>query len=71
MPAEEKRFSVWISLLTAGKNGGECSMEGDGFALRASSWFDLACVEYDWRIACLKLCWFPPVVLTKIMRGGI
>ena len=24
------RFSVWISLLTAGKNGGECSMEGDG-----------------------------------------
>ena len=27
---EERRFSVWISLLTAGKNGGECSMEGDG-----------------------------------------
>ena len=21
---------MWISLLTAGKNGGECSMEGDG-----------------------------------------
>ena len=28
---EEKRFSVWISLLTEGKNGGECSMESDGF----------------------------------------
>ena len=27
---EERRFSVWISLLTAGKNGGECGMEGDG-----------------------------------------
>ena len=27
---EERRFSVWISLLTAGKNGGECSMKGDG-----------------------------------------
>ena len=27
---EERRFSVWISLLTAGKNGGGCSMEGDG-----------------------------------------
>ena len=27
---EERRFSGWISLLTAGKNGGECSMEGDG-----------------------------------------
>ena len=27
---EERRFSVWIFLLTAGKNGGECSMEGDG-----------------------------------------
>ena len=26
---EERRFSVWISLLTVGKNGGECSMEGD------------------------------------------
>ena len=31
---EEKQFSVWISLLTAGENGGECSMEGDG--LRAA-----------------------------------
>ena len=28
---EERRFSVWISLLTAGKHGGGCSMEGDGF----------------------------------------
>ena len=27
---EERRFSVWISLLTAATNGGECSMEGDG-----------------------------------------
>ena len=27
---EERRFSVWLSLLTAGKNGGEYSMEGDG-----------------------------------------
>ena len=27
---EERRFSVWLSLLTAGKNGGEFSMEGDG-----------------------------------------
>ena len=49
---EERRFSVWIFLLTAGKNGGECSMESDGFVLRVSSWFSLACVENDWRIAC-------------------
>ena len=27
---EGRRFLVWISLLTAGKNGSECSMEGDG-----------------------------------------
>ena len=27
---EERRFSMWISLLTTGKNGDECSMEGDG-----------------------------------------
>ena len=27
---EGRRFYVWISLLTAGKNGSECSMEGDG-----------------------------------------
>ena len=27
---EERRFSVRLSLLTAGKNGGECSLEGDG-----------------------------------------
>ena len=40
-----------------------------GFMLMVSSWFDLACVEYDWRIACLKLRWFPAVVLTKIMKG--
>ena len=26
----EKRFSVWISLLTAGEHGGGCSIEGDG-----------------------------------------
>ena len=26
----EKRFLVWISLLTAEKHGGGCSMEGDG-----------------------------------------
>ena len=34
---EERRFSVWISLLTAGKHGGACSMEGDG--LRAEGEF--------------------------------
>ena len=28
---EERRFSVWISLLTAGKLGGGCSMKGNGF----------------------------------------
>ena len=33
----EKRFSVSISLLTAVKNGGGCSMEGDG--LRAEGEF--------------------------------
>ena len=33
----EKRFSVWISLLTAVKHGGGCSMEGDG--LRAEGEF--------------------------------
>ena len=27
---EEMRFSVWLSLLTAGNNGGEYSMKGDG-----------------------------------------
>ena len=27
---EDRWFSVWLSLLTAGTNGGECSMEGDG-----------------------------------------
>ena len=40
---EERRFSVWISLLTAGENEGECSMGGDG--LRAEGeflvWFGL------------------------------
>ena len=30
---EERRFSGWISLLIAGKNRGECSLEGD--SLRA------------------------------------
>ena len=44
-------------------------MEGEGFVLRVSSWFYLACVESDWRIACLKLRWFPAIMLTKIMRG--
>ena len=34
---EERRFTVWISLLTAGENGGECSMKGDG--LRAEDEF--------------------------------
>ena len=34
---EKKGLSVWISLLTAGKNGGGCSMEGDG--LRAEGEF--------------------------------
>ena len=64
---EGRRFLVWIFLLTAGKHGGGCSIEGDG--LRAEGEFYLACVENDWRIACWKLRWFPAVVLTKIMRG--
>ena len=34
---EGKRFSVWISFLTAGTYGGGCSMEGDG--LRAEGEF--------------------------------
>ena len=33
----EKRFSVWISLLTAVKHGGGCSMDDDG--LRAEGGF--------------------------------
>ena len=27
---EERLLSVWLFLLTAGKNGGECSTKGDG-----------------------------------------
>ena len=34
---EGRRFLVWIFLLTAEKNGSECSMEGDG--LRAEGEF--------------------------------
>ena len=34
---EGRRFQEWISLLIAGKHGGECSMEGDG--LRAEGEF--------------------------------
>ena len=30
MQGEGRRFSVWISLLIAGKHGGGYSMEGDG-----------------------------------------
>ena len=37
MQREGKRFSVWISLLIAGKHGGGYSMEGDG--LRAEGEF--------------------------------
>ena len=65
------RFSVWISLLTAGKHGGECSMEGDGLRAEVSSWFYLACIENDWRTACWKLRWFSSVVLTTIMGGEL
>ena len=36
---EERRFSVWISLLTAGKPGGGCSMEGDGLRAEGESLF--------------------------------
>ena len=31
MQGEGKRFSVWISLLIAGKHDGRYIMEGDGF----------------------------------------
>ena len=34
---EERRFSVWISLLTAGKHGSGCSIVSDG--LRAEGEF--------------------------------
>ena len=36
---EKKRFSVWISLLTAGKHGGGCSMEGDGLRVEGEFLF--------------------------------
>ena len=65
---EGRRLSVWISLLTAGKNGSGCSMEGDELRAEVEFLF-LACVENEWRITCWKLRWFPAVVLTKIMRG--
>ena len=60
---------MWIALLTAGKHGGECSMEGDGLRAEGEFWLYLACVVNNWRIACWKLRWFPAVVLTKIIRG--
>ena len=66
---EERRFSLWISLLTAGKHGGGCSMEGDG--LRAEGellvLYGLCRERLENRV--LKLRWFPAVVLAKIMRG--
>ena len=66
---EERRFSVWISLLTAAKHGGGCSMEGDG--LRAEGeflvLFGLCRDRLENRV--LEVCWFPAVVLTKNMRG--
>ena len=37
---EERRFLVWMSLLTVGKNGGECSMEGDGLPAEGKQWTD-------------------------------
>ena len=43
---------MWTSLLTAGKNGDGCSMEGDGLRAEGDFLFYLACVENDWRIAC-------------------
>ena len=49
--------------------GANAAWRVTGFVLRVSSWFYLTCVESDWRITCLKLRWFPAVVLTKIMRG--
>ena len=49
--------------------GANAAWRVTGVVLRVSSWFDLACVEYDWRNACLKLRLFPAVVLTKIIRG--
>ena len=52
------RFLVWISLLTAGKHGGGCSMERDGLRAEGEFLFYLACVENDWRIVCWKLRWF-------------
>ena len=55
---EGRRFLVWISLLTAGKYGGGCSMERDGLRAEGEFLFYLACVENDWRIACWKLRWF-------------
>ena len=62
---EGKRFSVWISLLTAKRHGGGCSMEGDGLRAEGEFLVYLACVENNWRTACWKLRWFPSVVLTK------
>ena len=58
---------MWISLLTAGKQGGGCSMEGDG--LRAEGEFSFLFGLCRERLENWKLRWFPAVVLTKIMRG--
>ena len=66
---EGRRFLVWISLLTAGENGGGCSIEGNGLCAEGEFLFYLACVENDRTIAHWKLRCFPAVVLTKIIRG--
>ena len=49
--------------------GANAAWRVTGFVLRVSSSFYLACVESDWRIACLKLRCFPAKMLMKVMRG--
>ena len=39
------RFSVWISLLTAGKHGANAAWRVTGFVLRVSSWFFICLVS--------------------------
>ena len=52
MQGEGKRFSVWISLLIAGKHDGGYSMEGDGLCAEGEFFVCLACVKNNWKNVC-------------------
>ena len=70
MQGEGNRFSVWISLLIAGKHDGGYSMEGDGLRAEGELFVLFGLYQEQLERRVLETALFSYLALAQILKGG-